>query len=745
MNLKMLNLNLGLPQLFPEWKKLFSRQYFMADLGAGMTVAFVAIPLSLAIALASGVSPGTGLITAVVAGLVCAFFGGAPLAVSGPAAAMSVLIADTVEKFGVKGLVLVCLIAGIMQLISGICGLGKLGRYVPLPVIAGFTAGIGVIILIGQLPRAFGLAPPAESHVFDVFNHLKQYFHEINGTCLFLVLVTLVIIRGLPKLLPRVPAILPAVIVTTLIVYWFNLTDVPLIGSIPNHLPAPRFPEWTNIPLGELLFASFTVFLLASLETLLSASAVDKLSRDKKHDSDQELIGQGLGNIAVSLFAGIPVTGVIARSVTNIRAGAKTRRASIIHSIIILVAVYFAAPLIAIIPIAALAGVLFSIAFSMINYKEFHALWLTTRAEAFIYVVTFLTIIFVDLIAGVQAGIIAAALIILFKAARTHLLISTTSHDNTLRLSLVGALTFLSINKIVQLEKKLMEAKPGQIVLLDLSDITNLDTSGATAIIELYVYCQEHEIKFYIKGLPRRFEATFKMCGGEALLEENYLISEHELRNKENSIEPRSSRGRLIHGVHRFYTARKHNDKRLFEYLTQQQDPHTLFITCSDSRIIPSLITSSDPGELFIIRNVGNAIPVFSEDMVGSEAAAIEFSLTNLDITDIVVCGHANCGAIKACQSEVPISQPQLNTWIEMIRAQLQLDKSVSLDEVARLNVLNQVANLKTYPVIQDKLASKTINLHAWFFDFDQSLVFEWDESKQEFRSLITTVMAAAQ
>lgn len=732
-----LNLNLGIPQLIPAWKKLFSRENFFADLGAGMTVAFVAIPLSLAIALASGVSPGTGLITAVVAGIVCAIFGGAPLAVSGPAAAMSVLIADTVEKFGVKGLIFVCLIAGVMQLISGICGLGKLSRYVPLPVIAGFTAGIGVIILIGQLPRAFGLAPPPESHIFDVFSHIKEYFHEINGTSLVLVIITIAIIRGLPKFLPRIPAILPAVIATTLIVYLFNLNDVPLIGTIPDHLPAPRFPEWANIPISELLLTSFTVYLLASLETLLSASAVDKLSREKKHDSDQELIGQGLGNIAVSLFGGIPVTGVIARSVTNVRAGAKTQRASIIHSLIILFAVYLASPLIAIIPIAALAGVLFSIAFSMINYKEFHAFWLTTRSEAFIYVVTFFTIIFVDLIAGVQAGIIAAATIMLLKAARTHLLISSTTYDNTMRLSLVGALTFLSTNKIVLLEKKLASVKAGQIILLDLSDITNLDSSGATSIIDLYTHCQEHGIKFYIKGLPRRFESIFKMCGGEALLEENYLISEHELRNKESSDQPRSSRGRLIHGVHRFYATRKHNDKRLFEYIAQQQDPHTLFITCSDSRIIPSMITSADPGELFIIRNVGNAVPTYNEAAISSEAAALEFALTNLDITDIVICGHANCGAIKACQANEPSLLPQLDAWISIIRSQLQIDDGQPLNEVAQMNVLNQIANLKTYPLVQERLANKTIALHAWFFDFDQSLIFEWNEEKQAFKSFV--------
>ena len=231
-NLERYKLHLGLPELLTEWKNLFKAQFFLADLSAGITVAFIAIPLSLAIALASNVSPATGLVSAIIAGIVCALFGGSRLSVSGPAAAMSVLIADIVQKFGLPSLVLICLIAGFMQLLSGIAGFGRLARYVPLPVISGFTAGIGVIILIGQLPRAFGLMPPAESHILDIFNHIKEYFHEINGVCLFLVVVTFAMIRGLPKIFPRVSPILPAVATATALVYFFNLR-VPLIVPSP--------------------------------------------------------------------------------------------------------------------------------------------------------------------------------------------------------------------------------------------------------------------------------------------------------------------------------------------------------------------------------------------------------------------------------------------------------------------------------------------------------------------------------
>ncbi|HVY53376.1 MAG TPA: bifunctional SulP family inorganic anion transporter/carbonic anhydrase, partial [Gammaproteobacteria bacterium] len=682
-------LSLGVSQLTSEWKKLLTRKYFLQDLSAGMTVAFVSIPLSLAIALASNVPPATGLITAIVAGIVCALFGGSALSVSGPAAAMSVLIADIVQKFGLEALILIGMVAGVMQLISGILGLGRLGRYVPMPVISGFTAGIGVIILIGQLPRAFGLMPPAESHVIDIFNHIKEYIHETNGMCLFLVVTTVAIIRVLPKITSKISPILPAVVIASAIAYFANLS-VPLIGDIPRTLPVPNIPQIGNMTVTDLLLNAFTIYLLASLETLLSCNAIDRLTNDKKHDSDQELIGQGLGNIAVSLFGGIPVTAVIVRSATNVRAGAKTRRAAIINALIILVTVYFIAPIISLIPIAVLAGVLFCVAASMINYHGFKDLWQTSRAEGLIYAVTLLTIISVDLLAGVKAGIIAACCIMMWKAAKTNLHVSDTSEDNILRFSVTGSLTFLSSGSIEKLESKLENLTNEQIVLLDMSGLTNLDSSGAAAIVDLFKSCQERGIKFYIKGLATRFEPLIKMCSLD--IENCFVTSEHELRKIDASTAPASSRGRLVHGVYRFYTEREENDKRLFEQIKKTQNPHTLFITCADSRMVPTLITSSDPGELFTVRNVGNAVPPYNPNWICSEAAAIEFSLASFDITDLVICGHANCGAIKACMQFDNLNlAPQLKSWVQSIKSQLSIDRRLSQDHLAQVNVLNQV------------------------------------------------------
>jgi carbonic anhydrase len=734
--LKKFNFDLGLVSLLPEWKKLFSKQHLMSDVNAGITVACVAIPLSLAIALASGVSPSIGLVTAVIAGIVCALFGGTPLAVSGPAAAMSIIIASSVEKFGLKGLVFICLLIGVMQLISGVFRLGRLARFVPLPVISAFTSGIGVMILIGQLPRVFGLPQPDQSHIFGVLIHITQYIHQIKPGAFILVLMTIATIRILPKFFPKIPATLIAVIIAGIVVHLFPFGDIAVIGDTPRTLPTPHWPSFAANPYSELMLTTFTIYMLACLETLLSSSAIDKLVKTKKTNPDQELIGQGLGNIAVAMFGGIPITGVIARSAVNVQSGAKTRRSSIIHALAILLTVFAAAPLISLIPIAALAGVLISVAFSMINYHEFRNLWQISRGEALTYLVTFFTIIFVNLIAGVQVGILAACAIILLRMTKTNIQVSSLS-QNAIRFSLTGPLIFLSTSKINELEKNLQHANQKQTIIVDLSNLTNLDSSGASAIIDLINNYRDRKFNIYIKGLPRRFEALFKICGGNQILEKCSIVSESQLKQNASKLAnvETSFRNRLIHGVQRFYADVENNNKRLYEHLALKQDPHTLFVTCADSRITPSLITSTDPGELFIIRNIGNFIPPYSCNELHSEQAALEFALRILDIRDIVICGHSDCGAIQACCNKDSNSfSPHLRNWIDKISSQLEMHESKDITLLAQQNVLNQIKNLHQYPLVQQRLMNKTLTLHAWFFDFKQNLIYEWCFTDFEFK-----------
>jgi len=399
---KDMKLDLGLSFLLKEWKSLLRPQYLKEDALSGITVACVALPLSFAIALASGVEPAVGLVTAIVTGIVSSLFGGTPLAVSGPAAAMAVLVATQVQHFGVERMIFITMLVGILQVVCGVLGLGRYARLIPDTVIEGFTAGIGAIILVGQLPRALGLPPPPDSEFFSVLGHVVEMIPATHLPVLGTTLFSLFLILRLPKYAPRLPAPLIAVVLSSILAVIFTL-PVPRIGAIPGSLPSPVLPtipaDWL-----PLAIAALTVFALASIETLLSSQAVDRLTKGKPHDSNQELIGQGLGNFCASLFQGIPATSVIARSATNVAAGGKTQRACVIHSLTLLGAVYLFSSWMSQIPIASLAGVLISIAMRLLSPAPLRHLWVHSRFNAAVYLSSFAVVVAVDLIAGVVIG-----------------------------------------------------------------------------------------------------------------------------------------------------------------------------------------------------------------------------------------------------------------------------------------------------------------------------------------------------
>lgn len=733
---------LGIGDLWPEWKQLFTTKYLKDDLVAGLTVACIAIPLSLAIALASGVHPSVGLITAIVGGIVCAIFGGTPLSVSGPAAAMAVLIASVVQEFGMSGLLIVALGCGLLQLLTGIFCLGQLVRFVPLPVIAGFTAGIGAIILIGQLPRALGLAPPDESHVFDVITHVHDLIHETHIPALILSLSTVALTLILPRVFPRLPAPLVAVLIPSFLVYYFQI-PVETIGAIPNSLPTPRLPHFTAITdWGSIASTTFIVYALASLETLLSSSAVDKLMKGVRHDPDQELIGQGLGNIASSLFGGIPVTGVIARSALNIQSGAKTRRAALFHSLILIATVYLLAPVMSQIPTAVLAGVLLSVALRMLHPREFLQLWESSTTEAIVYAVTFVTILCLDLIMGVQAGVAAALLIAAVRLGRARANVQIFKTGSPSLLSIEGPLTFLSSSKVEEIRRSLADADLSQGLIIDLTDVSTMDASGASQLGELFESLQSRQVTIALQGLSQdckkillsqdhdgKWGTLVRQSDPDAL----NLVHE----NKGKSLD------RLVSGVQRFRQEMMTHYGGLFRKLAQGQTPHTLFITCSDSRIDPNLITSTVPGELFIVRNVGNLIPGFGKDETPAEGAAVEFAIGVLNVKDIVVCGHSGCGAMNAILSGSLFSEdakknfPSLSKWLlHASTLKNQLPPEATADQAAEMNAVVQLENLKTYPLIQERLQRGEIKLHAWYYDIGDGKLQEWDEVEKLFVDL---------
>ncbi|WP_245919119.1 SulP family inorganic anion transporter [Melittangium boletus] len=731
----------GLGELLPHWKALFSPRHLKGDVLAGLRVAAVAIPLSLALGLASGVSPEVGLLSAMIAGVVCALFGGTSLLISGPAAALAVLIASSVGQYGLGGLIIIGLGVGLLQVITGMLGLGRVIRAVPMPVVSGFTAGIGTVLFIWQLPRALGVSPPDENHVFDVLVHLGQLLDQARPVTVFLTLVTMGLTLGLPKVMPRMPAPLIAVAFSTLTAWALSLS-VQTLGMLPHALPQVSLPSLPASGWGSLLSTAFVIFALSSLASMMSGRVVASMGAGQRHDADQDLVGLGLGNIAVSLLGGIPVTGALARSVLNVQAGAHTRRASIIQALAILVAVLLFTPLLGHVPIAALTGVLLALAVRMLHPQDLITLWKASHLEAGVFLVTYLAVVLVDFAAGVQAGILAALAIAVVRLGRSQTGLLQLETPGPYRFLLSGPLTFLSSAKLETLRTEAEALDPSRSVVFDLSDVPSVDASGAELLTDVMRPLVANR-PVVIQGAREEVQRAILRHPRGARFEPLFAVSEADVVAKlKGTALSASSRDRLVHGVERFRQRQRPQYESLFGQLAHGQKPHTLLITCCDSRISPNLITSTDPGELFIVRNIGNLVPHASSPLAPAVSSAIEYSLEVLGVSDVIVCGHSACGAMKALLSpKPPEGVPGVVTWLAEGKASLQgLPPDATPEDAAKHNALVQLRHALSNDSLRRKFEAGEVKLHAWFYDVASSEVLEFNEVTRTWNPLGTQV-----
>jgi carbonic anhydrase len=737
--------DLGVRGLLPEWRAMLSPLGLREDILAGLTVACIALPLSLAIALATDVEPAIGLISAIVAGIVCAIFGGQQLGVSGPAAAMAVLLGQIVDAHGLGGLLFVGLGCGILQVGTGALGFGRVMRLVPLSVIHGFTAGIGVLILVGQLPRALGLQSPDESHVMDVAAHLFEYLGHANPVAAVISAgVVLMMLIG-PRYFPRVPFALIAVAIPTAIVAWLggDAVGVPLLGTLPAGLPMPSFPALPQDGLAALLGDVLVVYALASLESLLSASAVDKLRGPSAppHDADQELIGQGLGNIAVTFFGGIPVTSVIARSAINVQAGARTRRSALVHALALIACVYLARDIVSLMPIAALAGVLLATGIRMLDTKYFRELWHASRTEAVVFLVTLFVIVSFDLLSGVQAGCIAALVVALLRLSRVRGELHP-AHDGTPhQLSFSGPMTFLTTARLDELRAELVGLDASHGLVLDLRHVDSIDTSAASSLIELVLAWRGRDGRAALLGPNRDVQKRLLALGEGKGIADAIAQTEAELETTiggSRARAPEHAHRRLTRGVERYREEARQNDSPLLDRLAMGQAPHTLFLTCADSRVSPSLMTKSRPGELFVVRNIGALLPPFGHPTLHHEGAAIEYAIRVLGVRNVVICGHSKCGAMTALRDPQGLDElPAVSQWAEGADSIAgNLASYPTLDEGTQRCSVRQLEHLRSYPFVQRALADGTLQIQAWFYDVETADVLEWDPELERYVSI---------
>lgn len=502
----------------------YDRGRFLADLGAGITVGVVALPLAMAFAIASGVKPEAGLFTAIIAGFIISALGGSNVQIGGPAGAFIVIIYGIVERYGLANLLISTALAGVLLFAMGLFKLGGLVRYVPVPIIIGFTNGIAVLIALSQVKDLLGLdTEKLPADFFSQLGVLGGALHSLNPAALGLGLASLVLVVLWPKsyaappqapgawvrvrlVAVRVPGTVVALVLATVAALLLNLpveTIGSRFGSIPQGLPAFALPDFSWATAKQLVIPTVTIALLGAVESLLCARVADNLAADdpnhRKHDPNQELMAQGVANVVTPLFGGIPATGTIARTVTNVRAGGVSPVSGMVHAATLLLVLLVAAPLALHIPLAALAGILMFVAWNMGEWVEFSRLRRFSLPYRTTLLGTFaLTVIF-DLTVAVEVGLVLACGFFIFRMAQmfsVRPLAAAPLPQGVLGFELFGPLFFGAVDKVEALSAQLPEGSRG--LVLDLHRMIFMDNSGLEALHQLHRALQRRGVRLVL-------------------------------------------------------------------------------------------------------------------------------------------------------------------------------------------------------------------------------------------------------
>ena len=406
--------------------KTYDKKTFMSDLMAGIIVGIVALPLAIAFGIASGVTPEKGIITAIVAGLVISLFGGSKVQIGGPTGAFIIIIYGIIQKYGFEGLTIATLMAGFFLVFFGLLRLGTIIKYIPYPIVVGFTSGIAVTIFTTQIKDLFGLTLPSNpSDFIEKWGVYLQNFNTIDPWCALIGVASVVVIAVTPRFSKKIPGSLIAIILMTIVALllknFAGVLSIETIGdrfSISNELPAAQVPDMNWETIKSLVSPAITIAILGAIESLLSATVADGVIGDH-HDSNTELVAQGLANIASPLFGGIPATGAIARTMTNINNGGKTPVAGIIHAVVLLLIFLFLMPLAKYIPMACLAGVLVVVSYGMCGWRSFLELMKNPKSDVTVLLITFFLTIIVDLTIAIEVGLIIACLLFMKRMSET--------------------------------------------------------------------------------------------------------------------------------------------------------------------------------------------------------------------------------------------------------------------------------------------------------------------------------------
>ncbi|AZM46997.1 transporter [Streptomyces sp. WAC 06738] len=760
------------------------RRPFVADLSASVTVFLIALPLSLGIALATGAPLQAGLLSAAVGGIVVGLIGGAPLQVSGPAAGLTVVTADLIQQYGWRATCAITAFAGLAQLALGSLRVARAALAVSPAIVHGMLAGIGATIALAQLHIVLGGSP--QSSPVDNTLALPGQLADLDPAAVSVSAVVIVVLLGWPWLRGRgtgplryVPGALAAIVLAT---GFASLTGL--------RLPRVDLPSWSShalagVPDGPVLglvAAVLTITVVASVESLLSAVAVDKLAvaRGDRHpvaraDLDRELRAQGAGNLFAGLLGGLPITGVAVRSSANVAAGAVGRRSAVLHGVWVVLASLLLVGMLELIPLAALGALVMVVGIQMVKIS--HVRSVRRHREVLVYAATVAGVVMLGVLEGVAVGIAVAVAMSLHRLSRTRVTLERRggdgapgaagegSREEAYLVRVRGQLTFLAVPR---LSRGLAQVPPGATVEVELT--------GSFMDHAAYETLQEwRQAHIAHGGAAELVSATGRRIAEPATAHHCHPWTPWRNHCCVTSPEQPAPAHRLLSGISNF---QRNTAPRVREELArlarEGQRPTQLFLTCADSRVVTSMITSSGPGDLFTVRNVGNLVPLPDEPGNGagsasdadggtatpgtrrdaadaalqddSVAAAIEFAVEVLRVESITVCGHSGCGAVQALLDEeaahggaadpaAGVPPTPLRRWLRhglpsLARARADGPRIVSrpfaddTERVSLANVAQQLDHLRRHPCVRRRLADGSLSLHGMYFHVGEAQAY---------------------
>ncbi|MCK9924756.1 bifunctional SulP family inorganic anion transporter/carbonic anhydrase [Frankia sp. AgPm24] len=832
------------------------RASWRPDLQASLVVFVVALPLSLGIAVASGAPVAAGLLAAVVGGIVAGALGGAPLQVSGPAAGLTVIVANLINSYGWRTTCLITAAAGLLQILLGLGRVARASLAVSPAIVHGMLGGIGLTIVLGQIHVVLG--GTAESHAWENIKDIPRAILDPHSGATVVGLVTIAVILLWPRLpeavpgaLRRMPAYLVAVVVGTAFagIAGFDVPRVDLPASLFDAVALPELPDhdWSGVILGIV-----TVAIVASVESLLSAVAVDQLAtsrgwRGPRVNLDRELIGQGSANLLSGVIGGLPVTGVIVRSSTNVAAGARTRSSAILHGVWMLGFALFLGFAVEWIPLAALAGLLVVVGMRLVNIS--HLRHVRRHGELPVYAVTLAGVVGLDLLKGVGLGLLTALVLVLRRVlwSSVHL-----RRDGELwQVEVEGTLSFLALPRLARVLARIPAGAPVSIELIvDYLDhavydhlrgwCANHEASGGSVQIDEIgrVWLGRADLsqrrRSVVPHLPRWFApwsqwqdspstqdapsaqnssstadvpaASGTSAGSVTTASSTSLTgtrttsetdaagaaagttgappAEDQVPSGAQAQAELDHVGTIMVGVREFHRRAAPLLRDTFDGLAAAQQPGALFLTCADSRIVPNILTSSGPGDLFTVRNVGNIVPrsaaassgAASQLIIGRPAghgtgmargrgmaagvgigaatgpppsvpfstelsvtAAVDYAVEVLQVPAIVVCGHSSCGAMKALLAGSGPLDSALAGWLAHAAASLTrtpppgTEHLAPVERLGRANVAQQLENLREQPTVRRALEAGSLRLVGMYFDIADARISVLDQVSGRF------------